>query len=354
MDAEPILYPNQTPSPFDILYQDPWILAVNKRTYIPVEPSVPGDKTVETRGMNGNIRPKLPKAGTGVGQSSPHETTRKLAASEQVGPINGEAPPFRGASPSPAEEAPESLLPQVSTTGPMILGRRSALGAPESLLQQVKRWLETQCVETPSNTVHKGHRHTPPRLYLGLVHRIDQPVTGVVLFARDPETLASLNRQFRDRQVYKLYWAITEARPAEEAGTLEHFIVFDPKKNKSRIVDSASAPALVHSLSGSSHRKSRAKKALLHYRVVGHSERYFFLEIELVTGRPHQIRAQLAAIGCPVKGDLKYGARRSNPGGGILLHARSIRFTHPGTGRPLTLTSDPPPSTLWDLFPRVS
>lgn len=307
--------------PFDILYQDPWILAVNKRAYIPVEPSIPGEKVGDSA--------RIEEASYAAGYPSP-------------------------TPPSPAEEAPESLLPQVLTTGQTIPGRWSALGAPESLFLQVQRWLETQGVATPSNTVHKGNRHTPPPPFLGLVHRIDQPVTGVVLFARDPETLASLNRQFRDRQVYKLYWAITEARPAEDAGTLEHYLVFDPKKNKSRIVDPVPAPSSVHSPSGSPYRKSRAKKALLRYRVVGRSKRYFFLEIELVTGRPHQIRAQLAAIGCPVKGDLKYGARRSNPGGGILLHARSIRFIHPGTGLPLTLTSDPPPSTLWDLFPGAS
>ena len=281
-------------------------MAVNKRAYIPVEPSIPG-----------------------VGQPSLQEKMKKRAASKKVERLSEAVPIPGGGTSSLAEEAPESLL------------------------QLVQRWLETQGVGNVSDTLHKGDRHTLPPPYLGLVHRIDQPVTGIVLFARDPETLASLNRQFRDRQVYKLYWAITEARPPEDAGTLEHYLVFDPKKNKSRIVDPAPAPSSVYSPSGSPYRKSRAKKALLHYQVVGRTERYFFLEIELVTGRPHQIRVQLAAIGCPVKGDLKYGARRSNPGGGILLHARSIRFIHPGTGRPLTLTSDPPSSTLWDLFPRA-
>ena len=185
-----------------------------------------------------------------------------------------------------------------------------------------------------------SHADTTHFSYLGLVHRIDQPVTGVVLFARDPTTLELLNRQFRERQVYKLYWAVTEAAPPEGEGTLEHYIIFDPKRNKSRIAAPSSHP----------NQKSRAKKAILRYRIAGRSERYFFLEIELITGRPHQIRAQLAAIGGPVKGDLKYGARRSNPGGGILLHARSIRFNHPVTGNPLSLTAEPPPAILWGLF----
>ncbi|MCX7788551.1 MAG: RNA pseudouridine synthase [Spirochaetes bacterium] len=239
-------------------------------------------------------------------------------------------------------------------------------GAQDSLLGQLQRWLITQKGKEKESkekgekgdilqgaragVLEANYNQSSPNLpYLGLVHRIDQPVTGVVLFARDPATLELLNRQFRDRQVFKLYWAVTESRPPKDTGTLEHSITFDPKKNKSRIF-TPSDPGDIR-IPG---RQPRAKKALLHYRVVGNSERYFFLEIELITGRPHQIRAQLAAIGCPIKGDLKYGARRSNPGGGILLHARSIRFTHPKTGLPLTLTAEPPPSILWELFPRSS
>jgi len=262
--------------PFNILYLDQWILAVNKRRYIPVAPSIP------------QVPSNLAKRDISRTEGVPHSTESQ-------------------------EEA-------------------------ENLLEQVQRWLQAQ--ESPD----KGTTGFP---YLGLVHRIDQPVTGVVLFARDPATLELLNQQFRERQVYKLYWAVTESKPQKDTGTLEHYIVFDPKRNKSRIFtpfDSSETPT--------PNRQSRAKKALLHYRVVGSSERYFFLELELITGRPHQIRAQLSAIGCPVKGDLKYGARRSNPGGGILLHARSIRFKHPKTGLSLTITAEPPPYTLWELFPR--
>ncbi len=262
--------------PFDILYLDQWILAVNKRTYIPVAPSIP-------------------QVLSNPAQSAVSRTTHE----------------------SPSSKSPKE---------------------PESLLAQLQRWLQAQ--EVPD----KGATGLP---YLGLVHRIDQPVTGVVLFARDQASLELLNQQFRERQVHKLYWVVTESKPEKDTGTLEHYIVFDPKRNKSRIFTPSHSSEIP-----TPNRKSRAKKALLHYRVVGSSERYFFLEIELVTGRPHQIRAQLAAIRCPVKGDLKYGARRSNPGGGILLHARSIRFNHPKTGLPLTITAEPPLSTLWDLFPR--
>lgn len=262
--------------PFDVLYQDPWILAVNKRAYIPVAPSLdPGSS------LSSNPR-----------------------------------------------------------------------GEPESLLEQVQRWLYEQGRKEKDRSGTEaavGHGTVSRLPYLGLVHRIDQPVTGVVLFARDPETLELLNRQFRERKVHKLYWAVTEAKPEKDTGTLEHYILFDPKRNKSRIVHPATTyPPPIEG------RQNRGKQALLHYRVVGSSEHYFFIEIELITGRPHQIRAQLSAIGCPVKEDLKYGARRSNPGGGILLHARSVRLIHPRTGDPITLMAEPPCSTLWALFPRSS
>jgi 23S rRNA pseudouridine1911/1915/1917 synthase len=174
-----------------------------------------------------------------------------------------------------------------------------------------------------------------PAPFLGLVHRLDQPVTGVVLFAKNPEALKRMNEIFQKRQVKKVYWAVTDVPPPGDAGTLEHFLVFSPGKNKS----------YAHAASGKG-----AKKAVLRYRLAGKTDRYFLVEIELVTGRHHQIRAQFAAVGCHVKGDLKYGAARSDPGGGIHLHARSLEFTHPITGKAVKITAPPPDDLLWNVF----
>jgi 23S rRNA pseudouridine1911/1915/1917 synthase len=172
--------------------------------------------------------------------------------------------------------------------------------------------------------------------FLGLVHRIDQPVTGVVVFAKTPRALARLNAAFQQREVTKIYWAVVDTPPPAEEGCLEHYLTFDLKQNKARVF---SKP-----LKG-------GKKAQLRYRLVGKSERYVFLEIRLLSGRPHQIRAQLAAAGCHIKGDLKYGAARSNPGGGIHLHARHLAFHDPETGQLIEINSPPPEDTLWALFP---
>ncbi|TVQ40300.1 MAG: RNA pseudouridine synthase [Spirochaetaceae bacterium] len=173
--------------------------------------------------------------------------------------------------------------------------------------------------------------------FLGVVHRIDQPVAGLVLFARSAEALRRLHRLFRERAVDKRYWAVVEGDLPQESGTLEHHLSNDRRTNR----------ATAHQLPGSDRKRAR-----LDYVVAGRSRRYTLVEIRLHTGRHHQIRAQLAAAGAPIKGDLKYGARRSNPGGGIYLFARALRFTHPMTGRPLELIAEPPPDVLWDLFPR--
>ncbi|MDR1931634.1 MAG: RNA pseudouridine synthase [Spirochaetales bacterium] len=195
------------------------------------------------------------------------------------------------------------------------------------------------------------------KAFAGLVHRIDQPVTGVVLFAKTPAALARLNAVFQSGDVQKLYWAAADAPPAGQtrgetvspdsggAGKaedsfrlLEHYLVFNSGQNKSRAFDRPCAKG--------------GKRALLRYRIAGKSDRYVFLEIQLLTGRPHQIRAQLAATGCHIKGDLKYGAARSNPGGGIHLHARRISFRDPETKNLIDITCPPPEDTLWALFPR--
>ena len=160
----------------------------------------------------------------------------------------------------------------------------------------------------------KEHYAKPGEVFLGVVHRLDRPVSGVVVFARTSKALARMNEMFRTQAVQKTYWALVQNLPTQSEATLTHYLIRNEKQNKSYAYD---------------HERQGAKKAVLDYQVIGHTERYHLLEVHLHTGRHHQIRCQLAAIGCPIRGDLKYGARRSNPDGSISLHARSIRFEHP-------------------------
>ncbi len=176
-------------------------------------------------------------------------------------------------------------------------------------------------------------------VFLGVVHRIDRPVSGGVLFAKRSKSLVRLNEQIRNRKVEKRYWAIVESCPKEAQGELIHHITRDPKQNKSRATLTP---------------RPTSKEARLRYTIIGASKNYTLLEIELITGRHHQIRAQLAAIGSPIKGDLKYGARRSNPDGGISLHSRTISFTHPTTNEAITITAPTPMAdSLWGYFEGV-
>lgn len=173
-------------------------------------------------------------------------------------------------------------------------------------------------------------------VFLGVVHRIDRPVSGVVLFAKTSKALTRLNDMMRDRSIRKIYWAITDNVPEEHEGTLHHWITRDGKTNKAHAYTS---------------QRDDAKEAILHYRLLGGSRNYRLLEIELITGRHHQIRCQLAKVGCPIKGDLKYGAPRSNPGGGISLHSRSIEFIHPVRKEQIIITAPAPTDdNLWSFF----
>jgi 23S rRNA pseudouridine1911/1915/1917 synthase len=164
----------------------------------------------------------------------------------------------------------------------------------------------------------------PGEVFLGIPHRLDRPTSGVVLFARTSKALERLSALFREGGVRKIYWAIVCEKPPSEAGTLVHYLRRNPEQNKSYATETP-APG--------------AKEARLSYRL---------LEIELHTGRHHQIRAQLAAVGCRIRGDLKYGAPRSNPGGGIHLHARQVSFVHPVRGELVQIVADPPADPLWD------
>lgn len=161
----------------------------------------------------------------------------------------------------------------------------------------------------------KKKYNKPGEAYLGVVHRLDRPTTGVVLFAKTSKALSRLNAMFADKaQVQKTYWALVDAMPPATEGTLTHWLVRNEKQNKSV-----------------AHNKEvqQSKKAILHYKLLKSFDHYHLLEIDLITGRHHQIRAQLAAIGLHIKGDLKYGAKRSNPDGGICLHAYKLTFEHP-------------------------
>ena len=174
------------------------------------------------------------------------------------------------------------------------------------------------------------------RPFLGIVHRLDRPTSGCLLYAGTLEAQRELQRQFRDRETRKVYWAVVEAPPSKESGVLEHHMRHDAAANKSW--------ALTQPGPGT-------KAARLSYRLLGTSDRYALLEVDLHTGRHHQIRAQLAAIGVHIKGDLKYGARRSNPGGGIMLHALILEVTHPVSDDRLEVIAPPPSDDrLWRHF----
>lgn len=175
----------------------------------------------------------------------------------------------------------------------------------------------------------------PGEAFVGVIHRLDRPTSGVVLFARTGKALARMNAAFRERLVRKTYWAAVSEPPPRPEGTLVHYMVRDAEKNKSFAYD---------------HPRPGALKASLSYRLIASSDRYHLLEIGLDTGRHHQIRSQLQVIGCPIRGDLKYGARRSNPGGGIHLHARSVALAHPVGGQQLTIVAPPPADPVWDAL----
>ncbi len=189
-------------------------------------------------------------------------------------------------------------------------------------------------------TYIKNKYNKQGEVFLGVPHRIDRPTSGVVLFARTSKALARLCEMFKGHtDMRKVYWAVTAQCPSESEGTLRHLLVRNEKMNKSFVMSPGTRLP--------EHQK--AQESVLHYRVIAHSDRYHLLEIRLETGRHHQIRCQLAAIGCPIKGDLKYGAKRSNPDGGISLHARSITLIHPVRKEPLTITA-PAPQEFETLF----
>ena len=181
----------------------------------------------------------------------------------------------------------------------------------------------------------KEKYNKPGNVFVGVVHRLDRPVSGAVIFAKTSKALSRLNNMVKERKFKKTYWAIVKQAPPNQSGTLIHHLVRNPKKNKSF-----------------AYKKpvNNSKEAILSYKLLAGSKDYYLLEVDLHTGRHHQIRAQLAAIGCPIKGDLKYGFPRSNKDASICLHARTIEFLHPVKKEPVIITAAPPANVLWDYF----
>ena len=187
------------------------------------------------------------------------------------------------------------------------------------LSETVKQWIKEKYAK-------------PGNVFCGVVHRLDRPVFGLVVFAKTSKALARMNEMFRNGDVHKTYWAITKNRPPKDEDTLTHYITTTERNNKSY---------------ASTVEKPGAQKAVLKYRVISQSDNYYLIEVKLLTGRKHQIRVQLAAIGCPIKGDLKYGAKRSNPDGSISLLARNVTFVHPVSKQDICVTAPVPDDNLW-------
>lgn len=178
----------------------------------------------------------------------------------------------------------------------------------------------------------KEKHNKPGNVYLGVVHRLDRPTSGIVLFSKTSKALPRLNKLFQQKDAKKTYWAVVKNRPPKDQDILVHYLKRNPKQNKS----------FAHK-----NEVPDSKKAILEYRILKELDNYFLLEVDLKTGRHHQIRSQLSAIGCPIKGDLKYGFDRSNNDAGIHLHARKLEFIHPVKKEPIIVFAEVPDEALW-------
>ncbi|MEA3444816.1 MAG: RNA pseudouridine synthase [Bacteroidota bacterium] len=209
-----------------------------------------------------------------------------------------------------------------------------AINKKPSQIVQGDKTGDIPLVELVKSYIKKEY-NKPGDVFLGLPHRLDRPVSGVVLFAKTGKALVRINKMFKDKTINKSYWAIVKNMPPAESGTLIHFLKRNNKQNKSYAYEQKIADS---------------KMAELYYRIIGTSNNYFLLEVILKTGRHHQIRAQLSKVACPVKGDLKYGFNRSNPDGSIHLHARKVSFIHPVSSKPIEIIAQTPVDKLWDMF----
>lgn len=196
------------------------------------------------------------------------------------------------------------------------------------LTEKVKEWI-------------KKKYDKPGNVYLGLPHRLDRPTSGIVVLAKTSKALSRLNELFRNDEVKKTYWAIVQNQPRQEVGTLKHYLWKNEKQNKSYAY-------------ADNKQKKDAKLAILNYKMIAKSDNYCLLEVDLETGRHHQIRCQLSTIGSPIKGDLKYGAKRSNPDGSISLHARRISFIHPVSKEQIDVEAPVPDDNLWKALVEIN
>ena len=206
--------------------------------------------------------------------------------------------------------------------GEIVQGDKSG---DEPLSETVRRWI-------------KEKYQKPGNVFLGIVHRLDRPVSGLVIFAKTSKALARLNNMFRNGEVHKTYWAIVTRPPFEPEATLTDWLVRNEWQNKSYAYN---------------HQVPTSKKSILHYKIINRSDRYTLLEINLMTGRHHQIRCQLSNMDCPIKGDLKYGAPRSNPDGSISLLSHRVEFVHPVSKENICIESPLPDDTLWHAIGNV-
>ncbi len=179
----------------------------------------------------------------------------------------------------------------------------------------------------------KKKYNKPGNIFLGLVHRLDRPASGVILFAKTSKALTRLNNMFKEKEIKKKYWAIVKNKPDAKSDTLIHYLVKNQEKNRSYAYD---------------NEKLKTKKAILKYNVLKSTKTYYLLEVNLLTGRHHQIRCQLAKIDCPIKGDLKYGFPRSNKNASIHLHARNLEFIHPVQNTKIKIEANPPDDVIWN------
>ena len=206
--------------------------------------------------------------------------------------------------------------------GEIVQGDKSG---DEPLSETVRRWI-------------KEKYQKPGNVFLGIVHRLDRPVSGLVIFAKTSKALARLNNMFRNGEVHKTYWAIVTRPPFEPEATLTDWLVRNERQNKSYAYN---------------HQVPTSKKSILHYKIINRSDRYTLLEINLMTGRHHQIRCQLSNMDCPIKGDLKYGAPRSNPDGSISLLSHRVEFVHPVSKENICIESPLPDDTPWHAIGNV-
>ena len=197
---------------------------------------------------------------------------------------------------------------------------------------------DTTLAEKVKDYIKKKYKK-PGEVFLGIIHRLDRPVGGVIIFARTSKALKRMNELFREKKIKKEYWAIVEEKPPLEEEQLINWLKKNQDKNRSRAYEKE---------------VKASKKAILSYQLVGRSKNYFYLKINPLTGRHHQIRVQLSFIGCRIKGDVKYGAKRTNKDGGIHLFAKSLSFVHPIKKEPLTISANPPIDPLWNEFLNLS